>query len=197
MTNTYLRDFPLDTPVPIQEWIQTRILDKEEERKDLIYGEEGLNQTIFVRDKISTILARNSEEYRSIVTVVGEHTSKSVKLPVYKITTDAFDLIMRCNFYDWKVSVFSKRGPLKLDLVDLISRERTDESECKYEDQKRDVLRGRIFPGYCEGFADEWVLPYYAVNQERFTVEVRNHYSLYTLIWLLRRQCAADFKLKD
>lgn len=151
-------------PVRLQDWFNANM-----PAEALIYKDGMVDQVMFVRDAITGLLARSYFEYERLPKVVSTHMSKSVRLPVYYFDSAYTKLIMRNNFYDWKVSVESKTGPLDLDLEGL----------CGTEEAIQDC--------YCEGFRTEWVLPAYAKSQERFTVELRDRYHLYTFLFLLKR----------
>jgi hypothetical protein len=95
----------------LREWI-----DANAPSRELLWRDSFFQQTNFVggilawcltpewlRDKFDRLADR--------VEVVSHHTSKSVRLPVYKIVTDnghgghLFTLVFRNNFYNWNVSV--------------------------------------------------------------------------------------------
>lgn len=68
------------------------------------------HQTVFVRDELARMLNSNYEEYKANpVKVISTHMSKSIVLPVYYIYLEPFNtkIIMRNNFYDWKISIES------------------------------------------------------------------------------------------
>lgn len=152
-------------PVKLQEWANA---NKPEE--DLIWGKRYWDQIMFVRDELTEIFPKSYEEYQSIrsdLQVISTHKSKSVLLPVFKMTTDNFTFIMRYNFYDWKISVEAKE-PISLDFGRLVS----DTSQ-------------QIYSCYLEGFKDEWAYECYDKNKSKFTIEVRDNYKLFTLLWML------------
>lgn len=156
-------------PVQLQAWFMANKPDE-----DLIYKSGLADQVMFVRDTVSGLVARSYIEYKRLPKVISTHTSKSVKLPVYYFNSAYARLIMRYNFHDWKVSVLSNVGPLELKLDDLCG------------------TKGDINSCYCEGFQNEWVFPAYGKNQERFTVELRDKFSLYTFLFLFRRAALAQ-----
>lgn len=160
-------------PVRLQAWFSANIPDE-----DLIYKNGLAEQVMFVRDTVSGLISRSYIEYKRLPKVISTHTSKSVKLPVYYFNSAYAKLVLRNNFHDWKVSVDSKVGPLEFELDDLC-------------DTKSDV-----HAVYCEGFQDEWVFPAYEKSQERFTVELRDKFSLYTFLFLLRRAALAQGRFR-
>lgn len=147
---------------PLQEWIN------ENEPGDEYYAKgAALSQLLFLRDQIRFLFAKNYEEVRENPTqVVSTHRSKSVSLPVYRISVSGLELTIRGNFHDWKVSVKSDR-PVVANFLSLF---RKDE---------------RINSVYCEGFREEWVYGSYNENLKQFTVEVRDNYQLYTFLYIL------------
>lgn len=100
--------------------------------------------------------------------VISTHTSKSVTLPVFKLVhpTRGLELIMRYNFFDWKVSVISDT-PVQDNFFGLFDP----------------TLK--INAVYCEGFDQAWVFGSYTENPKQFTIELGGDHMLYTFIWLL------------
>lgn len=135
---------------------------------NLIYKKAGINQAIFVRDT----LAGNLLHYVPVF-AISTHMSKSVSLPVYGITMrNGIKLIMRDNFYDWKVSVILPKPLPKNYLPTELFSNRED-----------------IPDYYLEGFHDEWAFKTYDPDddkQTKFTVEVRNKYDIYVLFFYLK-----------
>lgn len=140
-------------------------------------GEPYLEQVHFVRDDLARLLwADVPYEQRAQATprtckatamVVGEHRSKSVRLPVFSLERPDLGLAitLRYNFHDWNVSVSSEH-PL------------TD-------------LRG--FPtgtDYCffQGFPDDRRFGPRADNPRRFSLAVTTDHDVYTLLWLILRE---------
>lgn len=139
---------------------------------NLIYKSGLWPQVKLIRDIIPSILARSYEEFvgiRSRTMVVSEHTSKSVKLPVFELNWNRFVIRMRNNFYDWKVSV---RAPTGVEVTSNFM---------KLFDPTQ-----KINSIYCEGFKDEWVFGPYSENTHKFSFSVPNDYYLYTFFWILK-----------
>ena len=105
-----------------------------EEHKDtgLLYARSGervqLGQVHFVRDDLGPLfwsgvpyderpVAGARADCRETALVVGEHHSKSVRLPVYALERPDIGLrvILRDNWYDWNVSVIAEK-PVDADL---------------------------------------------------------------------------------
>lgn len=107
--------------------------------------------------------------------VVSWHTSKSISLPVYGfVMRNGIKVIARYNFYDWKLSIETPKQ-LPDDLI------------------PEDLVSGGYGDGYeisdccLEGFKSEWCYgPYlYHNTPEKFTIEVRNKYHVYVLLYML------------
>lgn len=150
--------------VPLQEWANRHEPDK----KMHFYGAYWPQITL-VRDDISAVLACTYDEYTVIkgeIKVIGEHRSKSVTLPVFRLTIgNRFEITMRFNFYDWKVSIKSNE-PVVADFMGLFDPAQQVEATC------------------CEGFPDDCIYGPYTENNQRFTFEVRNNNDLYVFFWI-------------
>lgn len=173
----------------------------EHESTDLIYARSGgdvrLQQVHFVRDTLAGVfwagvpyeerqLATPREDCRETALVIGEHHSKSVRLPVYSLDRPDLDLrfVMRDNFYDWNVSVLSET-PVTTDLRSFPLDYWTDEERKRFAGGYRPGTSW----GYCffQGFPEELQFGPYREDQRRFSMCVRSDYELYTLVWLITR----------
>lgn len=153
-------------------------------------------QICFVRDDLADILAVDQADHERIVgaetwkketgtvwkggqglTVVATHTSKSVVLPVYLLDLPkrGLQVVMRCNFHDWKLSFISE-APVTPQI------------------QRTFTEREPINSVYCEGFNPEWVFGTYVSNPRQFTIELYDRAQVWTLFWELcgRRYPALD-----
>ncbi len=152
-------------PVDVSAWIRVNEPDT-----NLIYSKFIGDQVCFVRDTIGTLLMPSYKEWHNnLPMVISTHRSKSVKLPVFQIYLKKFntEFILRCNFYDWKISVNSD-VPLDIDFMDLF-------------DTTQEIL-----PIYCEGFPKENVYGCYKENHSKFTIEISSLYDLYTFFFLVK-----------
>jgi len=139
----------------------------------MIYKQAFSDQVCFVRDTINHLFYENSDSgYEELkanpVLVINTHTSKSIKLPVYKINLKKYKLsmIIRNNFYDWKVSVVSEQE-IDVDFMELFEEDKT------------------INPIYCEGFSKEQVFKSYKDDKKRFTIEIHDKNRVFTFMYLL------------
>lgn len=145
----------------------------------MIYRDGYWAQIRFIRDRLPELFhdiiynnkyAVNYTEASKRIVVINTHTSKSIKLPVVLIDLEdtlGFQLIMRNNFHDWKISVLSSAFSIQADFGGLFE-----------QDEK-------INPIYCEGFEEKFVFDSYQNNKKFFTVEIRNDYQVYTFIFLV------------
>ena len=153
-------------PVDVTAWIRVNKPDE-----NLIYKDGLGKQVCFVRDILCNLLFSNyNEKEDNPVMVISTHMSKSVLLPVFQITIPkhGLEIILRYNFYNWKVSIASKQ-PIECDFMGLFD------------------TKQRIPAIYCEGFPDGKVYGCYAENQSKFTFEIDTDYNLYTFMFLLSK----------
>lgn len=153
-------------PVGVTAWIR---VNKPEER--LIFKQECDDQVCFVRDVLSDklIFADMAWDEHDEPMVISHHYSKSVKLPVFKITREdcGIEFILRCNIYDWKISVKSDK-PLDFDFMDLFDTKKVVSKHC------------------CEGFSEDEIYGSYEQDHSKFTIEISSDYDVYAFFFLLR-----------
>ena len=152
-------------PMDLDEWARLHQPDK-----NLIYGESMYEQVRFVRNVLWEMLAEDYKEWNTNQpTVISTHRSKSVLLPVYLIQMPKYklELVMRGNFYDWKLSVKSLEA-LEFDSLGLFD------------------LKEEIPYYYCEGFPMDKIYGSYAQNHAQFTVGLRSDHDLYALACLIK-----------
>lgn len=151
-------------PVDVTAWVRVN-----EPNANLIY-KDGLGEQVhFIRDIIGRLLFPSYESWKANPPlVIATHTSKSVKLPVYLIQSKKYgvEMILRNNFYDWKVSIKSD-SPLDFDYMELFDPSKEVSKYC------------------CEGFPVDKIYGAYSENNTKFTVEIYSNYELYTFIFLL------------
>jgi len=152
-------------PIDLLTWCRVN-----EPNDDMIYKKGYWNQIVFIRDTIMNMVCKDYEEYvNNPVLVINTHKSESIVLPVYQI--NLFDskikIVLRYNFYDWKISIDSD-----IDInVDFMGLFKSDE---------------KINSVYCEGFKKEQVYDSYSNNKKQFTFEISDIYELYTFMFLLK-----------
>ena len=151
-------------PIDVTAWVSVNEPDEK-----LIYAEGLGEQVRFVRDILCELLMPSYEEWRrNPPLVISTHYSKSVKLPVFQINLEKYgiEMILRYNFYDWKISVKSDKS-LDFDYMGLFDPTKEVSYLC------------------CEGFPKHKVYSSYEQSHSQFTIEIKSHYKLYTFVFLL------------
>ena len=135
-------------------------------RGDTIVREEFEEVKKFIRD-LSFMLWEDSV---SEPVVISKHAFRNLLFPVYKFVIEKCNLviIMRHNFYDWKISIDSKE-PIFCDYLGII-----DENET-------------IGPQQCEGFPLINVYKSYSENKYSFTVSLKSKYDVYTFLYMTKK----------
>lgn len=154
-----------EIPVPrLQKWINEHL-----PKPEMYWHQAFLGQVMFVRDYLSEIFAENYKEFRDAFDVSGVHRSKSIDLPVYRLTTKQ-GLVMefRNNFYDWNLSVSSPR-PLECgDFLGVLSQKQLTGTD------------------YC--FFQGMTMQYrsYSENKQQFSLYCNSNYELYTIFRVIK-----------
>ena len=157
--------FDRNLPVDVADWYKVNI-----PHESLIYKDFCGKQINFVRNVIYNLLVDEHNEWEKYQPeVISTHVSKSVRLPVFRIYLEKYgiEIIMRCNIYDWKISITSEK-PLEFDTVGLFN---TSE---------------RVNPLCCEGFPKDKIFGSYDENHSKFTFELVSDYNVYTFFYLLK-----------
>jgi hypothetical protein len=152
-------------PVDLLTWCRVN-----EPSDEMIYKNGYWKQIIFIRDTIGYLLNETYEEYKeNPVLVINTHRSKSIVLPVYQLNLKKYGItmILRYNFYDWKVSVISE-NELEMDFKGVFT-----------EDKPINSI-------YCEGFLENQVFGKFSDNKKNFTVEIYDDNRLYVFMYLLK-----------
>ena len=168
----------------LNEWWANHIPD------DILIFRNGLEeQCVFVRGEIAGLfldIATDISKYKSYTEewdkefervfpyVIGTHYSKSVKLPVMELDLSkiGMKIILRCNMYDWCISVESKREVV-CDFLDL---------ETNRE-------------GYFEGFPKNRIYAAYSKNnRNNFSICLKDKYEVYMFMRILRKWAVDNFK---
>ena len=167
---------------PITKWARKNPIEE-----TMYWAKPASKQLCFVRDDLSSCLASSQEERTGIqfqTEIIGEHTSKSIKLPVYELNYRDCKFIMRNNFYDWKISIcLSYKIPCLYsdDFVGLFNPATTIKSiYCEgfnerdvyqsFNDYVKEMMKGKTFP------------------DRKFTIEIQTNQELYTFFYVLNTQ---------
>lgn len=103
--------------------------------------------------RLRSVLFSNEFTGDRCASVIGTHRSKSIELPVVEFQLPKLRLVLRDNFYNWKVSVQSDDA-IDIDPSGLFDPS-IEHSSC-----------------YCEGFAEWDVFDSYVKDKRKFTIEI-------------------------
>ena len=164
---SYLQNYyDNNLPVNVTAWARVN-----KPRETLIYKGALTEQVQFVRDILTDKLIFSDLTWyeHDEPMVISYHHSKSVKLPVFKIARVDYgiEFILRCNIYDWKISVKSKK-PLDIDFMGLFN------------------LKEEIYNINCEGFPKDKVYGCYEKNHSQFTIKLDSDYDVYLFFYLVK-----------
>lgn len=148
---------------------------------NMIYKNTWWEHIVFIRDKILPMmfyddacknLGKKSNDWEKIekymsehYSIVGTHTSKSVKLPVLLLNYKGATIVFRYNFYDYEVTViYDKDISLPKALFNSYRQE-----------------------FFYQGFPEKYKIhKNYKDSHKEFSVCIGNSYEFYTLMFLLR-----------
>lgn len=170
--------------ISLREWVADSYAKVGDE---MLWKNSAGRQVMFVRDVLAWRVAQAvyEEDQDEAIRVISTHRSKSIDLPVYKLSNKKLGItfIMRNNFYDWKLSVISER-PIIADFGDLFYT--TPPIEPKYTGD-------HLAPVYFEGFPEEFIFGYYQSDNKRrrWSAEVGTDYELWTVIYLCLKSLGA------
>jgi hypothetical protein len=190
--------------VHLQGWYDKWLKDPEMTNRRYVpvnsRGEPSLHQLHFVRDNLCAMLwadvpyeKRENELVRTdckvTCFVIGEHSSKSVNLPVYSLERPDLGLqvVLRDNYHDWNVSVITEK-PLS-DGYNVLKGFQLDFSDSDKKRFESEPWRPGRSWGYCyfQGFPEELQFGPYSQDCRRFSLCIGSEYSVYTFMWLLLR----------
>lgn len=157
--------------IELQEWLRQNWDDGEGRLRK--YGQAGWGQVYFIRDHMSRF---------GKISVISEHRSKSVVLPVYHLDGGEWWMVARDNFYGWVVSVAMQPG----HGVDLSSMPDHPFEGWGYMEQdtparEEDWPVGMFAPYYAEGFPVSWCFGRYGGGAHQFTIRLSYTHDLYML----------------
>ncbi len=166
---------------PLQEWATANDPDKK------FYAAGGYwDQIIWVRDNLTWLIGSglDFEDARGIATVIADHTSKSVRLPVYALSRPDLGLTiyLRDNFHGWKMSVVSA-APIAADFTGLFRT--TGPIDPKYTGNELAAV-------YFEGFPPSLVFGYYEETDRcKWSAAIGGREELWATLFLLMRSIGA------
>jgi hypothetical protein len=151
----------------LQEWF-----NENKVKNEMLWENGYIDQFIFVRDNVGRLITRGEDK----VFVISTHTSKSILLPVYSIETEGLQIILRNNFYNWKMSVISDT-PIAADFAGMFHL--VPPVDPNYTGDP-------LAPVYFEGFPEDLIFGYYAVSDKmKWSAEIFNDYLLYVVIFAI------------
>ncbi len=159
----------MSTEQTIYQW-----MEENKPGEKLGYKSQQAQQIYFVRDHLLKLFTNDYDEHNRLkeegLKVISKYFSRSVLLPVLKIELpDSTFFVLRCNYYDWKVSISSPKG-IYIDPKGFFVPESQHSSVS------------------CEGFPDELVFGSYSTNQKQFTIALSSsNYELYTFFHMFAR----------
>lgn len=164
-----------DTVLDLQSWANAN-----EPGKEMFYAQGFWNQVMFLRDDVAGVLSSGLGAYSKIEgRVISQHRSKSVNLPVVAFVRPDLELriVLRNNFYNWKMSVSSK-APIEADFTGLFI-----ESPPLEPDYTGDNLSHVYF----EGFPREEIFGYRKSDSLKWSAEIHSNFDLMTTLFLIMR----------
>ncbi len=171
--------------VPLQEWFDKWLIQYNGSK--LFAYPLASEQIMFVRNVVAPLvwsgvpyafLPREEGERGDCPVsahVIGEHSSKSIRLPVYQLTRPdlGLRLTLRGNFCDWKLAVESDR-PIW-----------SEQLPCLFQDSPpKDPNYDELAACYFEGFPADRIFGYYSQNPRRWAASIGGEHRLWTAIWI-------------
>jgi len=166
--------------VSLQRWV-----DSHPVRDEMLWKGGAEGQIAFVRQALLPVFASglkfdNFEDYRNMLTVIGSHTSKSIKLPVFQLSRPDRNLqiVLRNNFMDWKMSVISE-APIDADFTGLFHTTPPVDP---------DYTGDSLHEVYFEGFPKDRIFGYYAdSDRKKWSAEMQHDEEVYAAVFLTMR----------
>lgn len=162
----------IENPVLLHQWC------KEHEIKDeMLWKKAAKRQVYFVEDDLNPLMQNKLKgKDRTKVQVISEHCSKSIILPVYVLERGDLKIILRENFYNWKMSVICGRT-IDANFDGLFHTTPPIEP---------DYTGNELASVYFEGFPEDLCFDYYeATDKKVWSAEIRNDQMLWTTIYLI------------
>jgi hypothetical protein len=149
---------------------------------EMLWNGAAGHQLKFVRDRLTALVGMglDYEDRKDITTVISTHGSKSIDLPVYQLARGdlGLRLILRDNFYNWKLSVLSET-PIKADFSCLFHT--TSPVAPAYTGNPLSSV-------YFEGFPSDLVFGYYDESDgRRWSAEIGDDYTLWMVVHAVMR----------
>lgn len=173
---------------PLQKWISEQIVADE-----MLWKGAWGDQVQFVRDSLAHLVGRglSYKQFKTadVATVISTHRSKSIALPVYELARAdlGLRLVLRNNFYDWKLSVISE-DPVVADFEGLFRT--TSPIEPAYTGNE-------LASVYFEGFPRSLVFGYYAESDRRqWSAAIGGDSAMWTTVFIIMKALGAVKPMK-
>lgn len=167
-------------PDPLQDWISEHVAADE-----MLWKGAWGHQMSFLRGSLRYVAGTGLDwdETKQIAKVISSHYSKSISLPVVEYSRPDLGLrmIVRNNFYNWKLSVISEL-PIDADFDGLFHT--TPPTDPEYTGEP-------LASCYFEGFPSSLVFGYYSQDKQRFSAEIGSDEQLWTVMFLIMRSLGA------
>lgn len=165
----------------LQRWLNNNTVHDE-----MLWKGPAGHQFTFVRDILVYLVGvgLHHEEKQLIPSVISTHRSKSITLPVYKLERKDLGLvlILRDNFYNWKLSVISEKA-VEADFSGLFQTSPPVDPE---------YTGDSLHEVYFEGFPKELIFGYYdSGDKKKWSAEIHGDHTLYTVVFLIMRTLGA------
>jgi hypothetical protein len=175
---------------PIQEWMREHPVGL-----DMLWEGPAGAQLGFVRDTLARgLMGRGLDldayEEMNVCTVISEHMSKSIELPVYSIYRPDWGLrlVLRDNFYNWKLSVISEKPVLAM----------FDDLFYCHPPREPDYTGDSLSSVYFEGFPGELIFGYYGPSDKKqWSAQIGSKYTLYMVIVTILRALGRTAPLRQ
>jgi hypothetical protein len=167
--------------VPLQEWISSQTVADEM----LWKGAFGY-QMMFLRDTLLPLIGRGLpyQKLGDVAQVISTHRSKSIVLPVvsYERPDIGLRLVVRQNFYNWKLSVISERST-KDNLTESLFPRLFYTTPPVDESYTGDPLANCYF----EGFPDDLIFGYFAQSPHggRWSAEIWGDEAMWSTVFAI------------
>ncbi len=161
-----------ENPVPLHQWATEHPI-----KDEMLWKKAAERQMYFVEDDLNPLMQnRLKGKERKIAQVISEHRSKSIILPVYVLERGDLKMILRYNFYNWKMSVICGRT-IDANFDGLFHTTPPIEP---------DYTGNELASVYFEGFPKDLCFDYYEVTDKKvWSAEIHSAQMLWTTTYLI------------
>jgi len=162
----------VENPVPLHQWAK-----ENQPNDEMLWKNAAGRQIDFVRNDLNPLIQNKlKNDDRTGVEVISEHRSKSIILPVYFLARGDLKIILRYNFYNWKMSVICSRT-IDANFDGLFHTTSPIEP---------DYTGNELASVYFEGFPEDLCFDYYeSTDKKVWSAEIGNDQMLWTTTYLI------------